>query len=34
MSGFSFKGTNPRFWPEILLEVLESNGSGADIVAC
>jgi len=34
MGGFTLKGPNSGFWPENLLEVLEWDGSGADIVAC
>jgi len=34
MSGFTLKGPNSGFWPESLLEVLEWDGSGTNIVAC
>ena len=34
MCGFTLKGLNSGFWPGSLLEVLEWDISGADIVAC
>jgi len=34
MGGFTLRGPNSGFWPESLLEVLEWDGSGADIVDC
>jgi len=34
MSRFTLKGPNSGFWPEGLREVLEWDGSGADIIAC
>ena len=34
MGGFTLKGPNYGFWPKSLLEVLEWDVSGADIVAC
>jgi len=34
MGGFTFKSPNSGFWPESLLEVLQWDGSGADIVVC
>jgi len=34
MDGFTLKGPNSGFWLESLLEVLEWDVSGADIVAC
>jgi len=34
MGGFTLKGPNSGFWTETLVEVLEWDGSGADMVAC
>ena len=34
MGGFTNKGQNSGFWPASLPEVLEWDGSGADMVAC
>ena len=34
MGGFTLKGPNSGFWPESLPEVLEWDGSGADMMAC
>jgi len=34
MGGFTLKGPNSGFWPESLLEFLEWDGSGADMMAC
>ena len=34
MSGFTLKGPNSGFWPESLIEVLEWDWCGADMVAC
>ena len=33
MGGFTLKGPNSGFWPESLLEVLEWDSSGADMMA-
>ena len=32
MSGFTLKGPNSGFWPESLLEVLEWDSSGTDMM--
>jgi len=34
MGGFTLKGPNSGSWPKSLLEVLEWDGSGADMMAC
>jgi len=34
MNGFTLKGPNSGFWPGSLLEILEWDGSGADMMAC
>jgi len=34
IGGFILNGPNSGFWPESLLDVLEWDGSGADMVAC
>jgi len=34
IGGFTLKGLNYGCWPESLLEVLEWDSSGADMVAC